>query len=142
MKKYKWHQVQDKIVILHTKKEGNLSNYTLIFSHYLVKKNRINTLVLQAWVFWKTTQIDIIIQCATHTGPINLGYFEANKLKAIIHIEKKKLIVVFTKKIIIFNNKLPITLAVIELRCHKNCRILPVAFKLFFSASEYLKLRW
>ena len=100
------------------------------------------TLVLQAWVFWKTTQIDIIIQCATHTGPINLGYFEANKLKAIIYIEKKKLIVVFTKKIIIFNNKLPITLAVIELKCHKNCRILPVAFKLFFSASEYRKLRW
>ena len=41
-------------------------------------------------------------------GPIYVGYIEANKLKAI-------------------------TLAVIELKCQKNCKILPFPFKLFFS---------
>ena len=56
--------------------------------------------MLQAEVFCKTTQEDITNQCATHAGPMYFGKIDANKLSAI-------------------------TLAVIELKCHKNCKMLP-----------------
>ena len=75
------------------------------------------TFVLQAVVFWKTTQVDIISQCTTQAGPIPCGKMAANRLKAI-------------------------TLAVIELKCHKNWKRPPFQCKFFFSGNVYLKLLW
>ena len=75
------------------------------------------TFVLQAVVFWKTTQVDIISQCTTQAGPIPCGKMAANRLKAI-------------------------TLAVIELKCHKNWKRPPFQCRFFFSGNVYLKLLW
>ena len=75
------------------------------------------TFVLHAVVFWKTTQVDIISQCTTQAGPIPCGKMAANRLKAI-------------------------TLAVIELKCHKNWKRPPFQCKFFFSGNVYLKLLW